>query len=111
NNYKAYDGDESFLKNASKRTDDMMKKLNGLFEIEKQFGGVLDIDVNTVASLTHFKPGFLDKENEIIVGLQTDRPLKRAVNPFGGIKMTRSACKEYGYELSDKVEKEFSFRT
>ncbi|WP_028828426.1 formate C-acetyltransferase [Proteocatella sphenisci] len=111
NNYKAYDGDESFLKNASKRTDDMMKKLNGLFEIEKQFGGVLDIDVNTVASLTHFKPGYLDKENEIIVGLQTDRPLKRAVNPFGGIKMTRSACKEYGYELSDKVEKEFSFRT
>lgn len=111
NNYKAYDGDESFLKNATKRTDKMMKRLNGLFEIEKQFGGVLDIDVNTVASLTHFKPGYLDKENEIIVGLQTDRPLKRAVNPFGGIKMTRSACREYGYELSDKVEKEFSFRT
>jgi len=111
NNYKAYDGDESFLKNATKRTDKMMKRLNGLFEIEKQFGGVLDIDVDTVASLTHFKPGYLDKENEIIVGLQTDRPLKRAVNPFGGIKMTRSACREYGYELSDKVEKEFSFRT
>lgn len=111
NNYESYDGDESFLEKATQRTQKMMKKLDGLFEIEKQFGGVLDIDVNTVASLTHFKPGYLDKENEIIVGLQTDRPLKRAVNPFGGIKMTRSACREYGYELSDKVEKEFSFRT
>lgn len=110
-NYKIYSGDEKFLQQPTKRTKNLMEKLNELFEAEKQSGGVLDIDVNIVSSLTHFKPGYLDKENEIIVGLQTDSPLKRAVNPFGGIKMTRSACKEYGYELSDKVEQEFSFRT
>lgn len=110
-NYKAYDGNEDFLKGPTDRTKKLMTKLNGLFDLEKQFGGVLDIDVNIVSSLTHFKPGYLDKDNELIVGLQTDRPLKRAVNPFGGIKMTRSACKEYGYELSDKIEQEFSFRT
>ena len=111
NNYTLYDGDESFLCGATERTQKMMDKLNILFEQEKKSGGVLGIDVDTVASLTHFKPGYLDKENEIIVGLQTDSPLKRAVNPFGGIKMTREACREYGYELSEKVEKEFSFRT
>ena len=56
-------------------------------------------------------PGYLDKDEEIIVGLQTDRPLKRGVNPFGGLNMTRKACKAYGYTLSDKVEKEFTYRT
>ena len=88
-----------------------MKKLNHLFDLEQQFGGVLDIDTQTVTSLTNYKPGYLDKENEIIVGLQTDRPLRRGVNPFGGINMTRKACQAYGYELSDKVEQEFQYRT
>ena len=110
-NYIPYEGDEKFLEPATKRTDNLMKKLNGLFELEQEFGGVLDIDTQTVSSLTTYKPGYLDKENEIIVGLQTDRPLKRGVNPFGGINMTRNACKAYGYELSDKIEKEFAFRT
>ena len=79
--------------------------------MEQQFGGVLDIDTQTVTSLINYKPGYLDKENEIIVGLQTDRPLRRGVNPFGGINMTRKACQAYGYELSDKVEQEFQYRT
>lgn len=111
NNYSEYQGDEKFLQKPTERTNLLMRELNELFEQEKKSAGVLDIDVDTVASLTHFGPGYLDKENEIIVGLQTDKPLKRAVNPFGGLRMTRDACKEYGYELSEKVEKEFTFRT
>ncbi|MGL5256040.1 MAG: formate C-acetyltransferase [Proteocatella sp.] len=110
-NYSEYTGDENFLQSPTERTNLLMKELNELFEQEKKSSGVLDIDVDTVASLTHFGPGYLDKENEIIVGLQTDKPLKRAVNPFGGLRMTRDACSEYGYELSEKVEKEFTFRT
>lgn len=110
-NYSEYTGDESFLQKPTERTNLLMSELNELFEQEKKSSGVLDIDVDTVASLTHFGPGYLDKENEIIVGLQTDKPLKRAVNPFGGLRMTRDACSEYGYELSEKVEKEFTFRT
>ena len=87
-----------------------MTKLNHLFDLEQQFGGVLDIDTYTAMSLTNFGPGYLDKDEEIIVGLQTDRPLKRGVNPFGGLNMTRKACKAYGYTLSDKVEQEFTLQ-
>lgn len=110
-NYTPYEGDEKFLTGATKRTKSLMKKLNSLLELEQAFGGVLDIDTQTVSSLTSYQPGYLDKDNEIIVGLQTDRPLKRGVNPFGGIKMTREACKAYGYELSDKIETEFKYKT
>lgn len=110
-NYTPYEGDESFLAGATERTEKLMKKLNHLFDLEQQFGGVLDIDTYTATSLTNFGPGYLDKDEEIIVGLQTDRPLKRGVNPFGGLNMTRKACKAYGYTLSDKVEKEFTYRT
>lgn len=110
-NYVPYEGDESFLAQATERTNKLMTKLNHLFDLEQQFGGVLDIDTQTVTSLTHYKAGYLDKDQEIIVGLQTDRPLKRGVNPFGGLNMTRSACEAYGYTLSQKVEDEFQFRT
>lgn len=110
-NYKQYTGDASFLKGATDRTRELMKKLEALFALERQFGGVLDIDTVTVSSLTSYAPGYLDKEKELIVGLQTNRPLKRGVNPFGGIRMARGACEAYGYKLSDKVEEEFQFRT
>ncbi len=110
-NYKAYEGDDSFLAGATERTNDMMKKVNSLFKLERQYGGVLDIDTNTVSSLTAYAPGYIDKENELIVGLQTNRPLKRGVNPFGGIRMARQACAAYGYKLSDKIENEFTYRT
>ena len=110
-NYKAYEGDDSFLASATPRTEALMKKIQGLFAIERQFGGVLDIDTATVSSLTSFSPGYIDKENEIIVGMQTNRPLKRSVNPFGGMRMVRQACEAYGYKLSPKVEEEFRFRT
>ncbi len=110
-NYKEYTGDDSFLAGATARTNDMMKKVNNLFALERQYGGVLDIDTTTVSSLTAYAPGYIDKENELIVGLQTNRPLKRGVNPFGGIRMARQACQAYGYKLSDKIENEFTYRT
>ena len=110
-NYQEYTGDASFLKGATERTQSLMKKVEGLFALERQFGGVLDIDTATVSSLTSYSPGYIDKENEIIVGMQTNRPLKRGVNPFGGIRMARQACKAYGYKLSDKIEEEFRYRT
>lgn len=110
-NYTEYTGDSSFLQGATDRTRALMKKLDNLFSLERQFGGVLDIDTSTVSSLTSYSPGYIDKENEIIVGMQTNRPLKRGVNPFGGIRMARQACKAYGYKLSDKIEEEFKYRT
>ena len=110
-NYVEYAGDSSFLADATQRTKDLMGKVQELFALERQRGGVLDIDTNTVSSLTSYAPGYIDKENEIIVGMQTDSPLKRGVNPFGGIRMARQACEAYGYKLSDKVEQEFLYRT
>ena len=110
-NYKEYTGDSSFLAPATDRTNAMMKKLNSLFALERQFGGVLDIDTTTVSSLTSYAPGYIDKENELIVGMQTNKPLRRGVNPFGGMRMVRQACEAYGYKLSDKVEDEFKYRT
>ncbi len=110
-NYVPYLGNDSFLAGATERTNNMMKKVQNLFNLERQFGGVLEIDTSTVASLNSFSPGYVDKDNEIIVGLQTNRPLKRAVNPFGGIRMARQACEAYGYKLSETVEEEFRYKT
>ena len=110
-NYTEYKGDSSFLAGATPRTEALMKKLQSLFTLERQYGGVLDIDTATVSSLTSYAPGYIDKANEIIVGMQTNRPLKRGVNPFGGMRMARQACEAYGYKLSKKVEEEFRFRT
>ncbi len=110
-NYKEYVGDSKFLSGATARTDMMMNKLNDLFRLERQQGGVLDIDTATVSSLTSYSPGYIDKENELIVGMQTNRPLKRAVNPFGGMRMARQACEAYGYKLSETVEQEFKYKT
>ncbi len=110
-NYKEYVGDDSFLSGATERTNKLMEKVNSLFALERQRGGVLDIDTETVSSLLSYAPGYVDRELELIVGTQTDAPLKRGVNPFGGIRMARGACEAYGYKLSDKVEDEFKFRT
>ncbi len=110
-NYKEYTGDDSFLAQATPRTLQLMKEVNSLFALERQYGGVLDVDTATVSSLTSFAPGYINKENELIVGLQTNRPLKRSVNPFGGMRMVRQACEAYGYKLSPQIEKEFCYRT
>ena len=110
-NYKEYTGDSSFLVDATKRTKGLMEKVEKLFAKERKKGGVLDVDYENVLTLTSHLPGYIDKEQEIIVGMQTDKPLKRGVNPFGGIRMVRQACEAYGYKLSEKVENEFKYRT
>jgi len=110
-NYKEYKGDESFLAAATERTRALMDTVQELFRQERMRDGVLSVDTDTVSSLTSYAPGYIDRDLEIIVGMQTDSPLKRGVNPFGGIRMARQACAAYGYRLSDKVEDEFRFRT
>ena len=110
-NYTPYEGDGSFLKGPTERTNRLMKKLNTLFQAEQAMGGVFDVDTQTAMSLVTYGPGYLDKDEEIIVGLQTDKPLKRGVNPFGGKRMTKQACEAYGYQLSDKIQTEFKYRT
>lgn len=110
-NYTPYVGAEDFLQPATERTNRLMERLRSLLKLEQEYGGVLDIDTAIVSSLISYPAGYLDKNEELIVGLQTNRPLKRGVNPFGGIRMARSACEAYGYKLSDKIEDEFLYRT
>ena len=110
-NYKPYHDDAEFLAGPTDRTRALMKKVESLFLLERQYGGVLDIDTATVSSLLGYSAGYIDKDNEIIVGLQTNRPLKRGINPFGGIRMACQACEAYGYKLSEKIEEEFRYRT
>ena len=110
-NYREYTGDESFLASATLRTKALMDKVQALFAEERRKGGVLDIDTQTTSSLKNYAPGYIDKENEIIIGMQTDAPLKRGVHPFGGIRMARQACKAYGYELGEQIETSFKYRT
>ncbi len=110
-NYKPYEGNSDFLSGPTERTSRLMAKLNKLLKKEMENGGVLDIDTTTVSSLCNYAPGYLDKDEEIIVGLQTDAPLKRGVNPFGGIRMARSACEAYGRKLGEDIEEYFTYRT
>ena len=108
-NYTPYDGDGSFLAPATARTAALREKFDALLAEERDKGGVRSIDTDTVITITAFGPGYLDKASEIIVGLQTDEPLKRACNPFGGMRMVREACKAYGYEVSPQIEEEFKY--
>ena len=110
-NYTPYDGNNSFLAGPTKRTCLLMQKVQELLNQERQSSGVLKVDTETVATITGFKPGYIDKDNELIVGLQTDEPLKRSVNPFGGMRMARQACEAYGYKVDDKIESKFKDRT
>ena len=110
-NYTPYEGDESFLCAPTARTLRVLEAAEELFAKERENGGVLSIDTQTVSSLCNYPAAYLKKEDELIVGFQTGRPLERGVNPFGGIRMARSACRAYGYELSDKIEEEFQYRT
>ncbi|MBN7774188.1 formate C-acetyltransferase [Clostridium aminobutyricum] len=106
-NYTSYDGTEEFLAEPTLRTIRMRDHLEELLRVEQQNGGVYAIDTETVITSTSFKPGYLCKDDELIVGLQTDEPLKRACNPFGGMRMVHNACEEYGYQISDKIEQQF----
>ncbi|MGB4660654.1 MAG: pyruvate formate lyase family protein, partial [Mobilitalea sp.] len=110
NNYTSYEGDESFLAGATRRTLDLNEKYAELAKIEHE-KGVYSINTDKVSSLLTYEPSYLDQEKELIVGFQTDEPLKRGVNPFGGIRMARQACEAYGYTLSENVEEHFRYRT
>lgn len=110
-NYTPYEGDESFLAAATERTTALNQKYDLLRKQEMERGGVYDIDTETVSTVTGYAPGYLDRENEIIVGLQTDAPLRRNVNPFGGVRMAKQACREYGYEVSPGLLKQFEHHT
>ncbi len=110
-NVHPYDGDDAFLAGPTARTTALNTKYERLKRLEQELGGVIDIDTTTVSSLLNYSPGYLDKDQELIVGLQTNRPLKRGVNPFGGIRMAEQACEGYGFELSPKVLEHFQYRT
>jgi formate C-acetyltransferase len=110
-NYTPYDGDDSFLKGPTAATLELWEEVSDLKRKEIENGGVLDMDTDVISTITSHAAGYIDKDNEIIVGLQTDEPLKRGVNPFGGIRMARNACESYGYKLSDKIEEYFTYRT
>src|SRR5262245_60492349 len=105
-NYTPYDGDESFLASATPRTQRVWKKLTDLF-VEERKKGVLDVS-QIPSSITAHAPGYIDKQNEVIVGLQTDAPLKRAIMPNGGFRMVANALKTYGYEPDPRVVEAFT---
>ena len=110
-NYKPYDGDESFLAGPTEATDKLWGILQGLQKEERAKGGVLDMDTHIVSGITSHGPGYIseaDKDLEQIVGLQTDKPLKRAFMPYGGIKMAEQACQNYGYEPDPELHKIFT---
>ena len=111
NNYKPYDGDESFLEGPTEATNKLWGRLQELQKEERAKGGVLDMETKVVTGLTAYGPGYIDesmKDLEQVVGLQTDKPLKRAFMPYGGIKMAEESCKNYGYEPDPELHKIFT---
>ncbi|MCG8480486.1 MAG: formate C-acetyltransferase [Spirochaetales bacterium] len=107
-NYAPYTGDDSFLRGPTKTTRALWEKTRTLLHKEVSKGGTLDVDTSVVGNITSHKPGYIDKELERVVGLQTDAPLKRAILPYGGIRVVASACKAYGYELDQQIERIFT---
>ena len=110
-NYTPYDGDESFLEGSTEATDKLWGRLQELQKEEREHDGVLECETEVVSSLTAYGPGYIDesmKDLEQIVGLQTDKPLKRAFMPYGGIKMAEEAASTYGYEVNPKFHKIFN---
>ena len=111
NNYKPYDGDESFLAGPTEATDKLWGKLQELQKEERKKGGVLDMETEVVSSITAYGPAYISddmKDLEQVVGLQTDKPLKRAFMPYGGIKMAEQSCTMYGYKPSEKLHEIFT---
>ena len=107
NNYTPYEGDESFLEGISSKTQKILNKCNELAK-EELNKGVLDIDTTHIAGINSYDAGYIDKENEVIVGLQTDKPLKRIINPYGGIRMVYNSLDAYNYKLDETIDKYFN---
>jgi len=107
-NYTPYSGDESFLENPSADTIEIWSIVRKLLDKELELGGTLDIDTSTISTITSHKPGYIKKDIEKIVGLQTDKPLKRSIMPNGGIRIVKASCDSYGYKLNENVENIFT---
>ena len=106
-NYKVYEGNESFLVGVTEKTKKVWNECEELI-IKEMKEGIIDVATDRVSGIDNYEPGYIDKNNEVIIGLQTDAPLKRIVNPFGGIRMVHQSLKEYGYELNPEIDKHFS---
>ena len=107
-NYTLYEGDDSFLANVSQKTKKVWNKCEELLAEELKKGGVLDVETDIISGITNFAPGYIDKENEVIVGLQTDAPLKRIVNLYGGKRMAHQSLEQYGYKLNEEINRHFN---
>ena len=107
-NYTPYDGDESFLVGPTENTVALWDEVIRLTKLEREAGGVLDMDTKTISTITSHGAAYLDKDKETIVGFQTDKPLKRALMPYGGIRMAEKACRDNGYELDPEVKEFFT---
>ena len=107
-NYTLYEGDESFLEDPTEKTKKVWNRCEELILEELKKGGVLDVETNIISGVTNFAPGYIDKENEVIVGLQTDAPLKRMVNLYGGKRMAKSSLEQYGYKLNEGIDQHFN---
>ena len=106
-NYKEYTGDDSFLASKSNKTKKVWSKCEKLLKQEMK-KGLLDVELKAISGINSFKPGYIDKENEVVVGLQTDRPLKRIVNVYGGLRMARQALAAYNKKMEPSIEKIFA---
>lgn len=109
-NYTPYEGDESFLASPTEDTQKLWKQLSDKMKEERDRGGVYDIDEHTISTITSHKPGYINKELEVIVGVQTDEPLKRAIMPFGGIRLVHTELETYNRELPKEIDEVFKYR-
>ena len=104
-NYTPYTGDSSFLSNATDKTRKLWNEVLDLYEKERKNGGVLDVDTKTPSTVNGYEAGYIDKDLEEIVGLQTDAPLKRAIMPNGGIRIVEKSCEAYGFKVDEETDK------
>ena len=107
-NYTQYTGDDSFLQPPTEKTNKVWGKCEELLRQEMKNGGLLDVETKIISGIDNFAPGYIDQENEVVVGLQTDAPLKRIVNLYGGMRMAKSSLEQYGYQLDPAIEAHFS---
>lgn len=107
-NYTLYEGDDSFLADVSQKTKKVWNKCEELLAEELKKGGVLDVETDIISGITNFAPRYIDKENEVIVGLQTDAPLKRIVNLYGSKRMAHQSLEQYGYKLNEEIDRHFN---
>ena len=106
-NYKPYGGDDSFLTGATKKTQTLWNQVKTLMQTERE-KEILDVDTEVVSTITSHQAGYINRELEQIIGLQTDKPLKRAIMPFGGIRVVKSSLEAYGYKLNPETEEIFT---